>query len=232
MHVLIDQPDDTSVSNDLLVRPEVQSVSVVSNRIITVTVRNMSTKDVHLKRGTPIAHLYPVDIVPQPALAESQLSNTLTPASFDFGNSPIPEDAKQHLCEKLMERRDVFSCHEWDVGRSKSTKHEIRLTDSTPFRERSRCLPPADLQDVRNHLMELQKCGITSESRSPYASPTVVGRKKSGKVRMCVDYRTLNRRTIPDQYTVPRVEDALHSLAGSNWLSVLDLRSGYYQISD
>lgn len=230
VHVLIDQPDDTSVSDDLLVRPEVQSVSVVSNRIITVTVRNMSTKDVHLKRGTPIAHLYPVDIVPQPTVVENKLSNTLTPASFDFGNSPLPEDAKQQLCEQLMEKHDVFSCHEWDVGRSKSTKHEIRLTDSTPFRERSRRLPPADLQDVRNHLMELQKCGIISESRSPYASPIVVVRKKSGKVRMCVDYRTLNRRTIPDQYTVPRVEDALHSLVGSKWFSVLDLRSGYYQI--
>lgn len=58
----------------------------------------------------------------------------------------------------------------------------------------------------------------------------MVVRKKSGKVRMCVDYRTLNRRTIPDRYTVPRVEDALHSLVGSKWFSVLDLRSGYYQI--
>lgn len=47
---------------------------------------------------------------------------------------------------------------------------------------------------------------------------------------MCVDYRTLNRPTIPDQYTVPRFEDALHSLAGSKWFSVPDLRSGYYQI--
>lgn len=47
---------------------------------------------------------------------------------------------------------------------------------------------------------------------------------------MCVDYRTLNQRTIPDQYTVPRIEDALHSLSGSRWFTVLDLRSGYYQI--
>lgn len=47
---------------------------------------------------------------------------------------------------------------------------------------------------------------------------------------MCVDYRTLNLRTIPDQYTIPRIKDALHCLSGSKWFTVLDLRSGYYQI--
>ncbi|KAG1940743.1 interleukin-1 receptor accessory protein-like 1-A [Pimephales promelas] len=47
---------------------------------------------------------------------------------------------------------------------------------------------------------------------------------------MCVDYRTLNRRTITDQYTVPRIDDALDCLSGSKWFSVLDRRSGYYQI--
>lgn len=154
----------------------------------------------------------------------------LTPTSFNFGDSPVPEEWKRRLGEKLMERLDVFSCHEWDVGCSKSTEHEIRLTDSTPFRERSHCIAPADMEDVRQHLQELRKHGIISDSRSPYASPIVVVREKSGAVRMCVDYRTLNRRTIPDQYTVPRIEDALNCLNGSKWFSVLDLRSGCYQI--
>lgn len=49
-------------------------------------------------------------------------------------------------------------------------------------------------------------------------------------MRMCVYYQTPNQRTIPDEYTVPRIEDALHSLSGSKWFSVLDLRSGHYQI--
>ncbi|KAL2102455.1 hypothetical protein ACEWY4_001623 [Coilia grayii] len=170
-------------------------------------------------------------MVPQiPSTGPSMDTSALSPASFDFGTSHMPEEAKQRLCEKMLQRKEVFSCSEWDVGCSKSTQHEIRLTDSRPFRERSRRLAPADLEDVRQHLLELQKHNIISESRSPYASPIVVVRKKSGKVRMCVDYRTLNQRTIPDQYTVPRIEDALHCLSGSKWFSVLDLRSGYYQI--
>ena len=48
---------------------------------------------------------------------------------------------------------------------------------------------------------------------------------------MCTDYRTLNSRTVPDQYTTPRIDEALDCLSGSQWFSVLDLRSGYYQIA-
>lgn len=130
----------------------------------------------------------------------------------------------------MMERKEVFSCSEFDVGCAKSTQHSVRVTEDKPFRERSRRLPPKDLEDVRKHLNDLKEAGIISESRSPYASPIVVVRKKNGTIRICVDYRALNRRTIPDQYTVPRVEDALTCLSGSKWFSVLDLRSGYYQI--
>uniref|UniRef100_A0A4W5KP85 ribonuclease H n=1 Tax=Hucho hucho TaxID=62062 RepID=A0A4W5KP85_9TELE len=130
----------------------------------------------------------------------------------------------------MMERKEVFSTHEFDVGCSKSTHHTIRVTEDKPFRERSRRLAPADVEDVRKHLNNLKSSGIISESRSPYASPIVVVRKKNGTIRMCVDYRTLNKRTVPDHYTVPRVEDALTCLSGSKWFSVLDLRSGYYQI--
>ena len=190
---LIDQPKDQSQHEELLVRPEVHPSSVVSNKHITVTVKNISTREIVLKRGTPLAHVFPVALVPQlSATTDGEPYSSLTLASFDFGNSSMPEDAKRRLCEKMMERKNVFSCHEWDVGCSKSTKHEIRLTDARPFRERSRRLPPADLEDVRQHLQGLQRNGIISESRSPYASPIAVVRKKSGKVRMCVDYRTLN----------------------------------------
>lgn len=109
-------------------------------------------------------------------------------------------------------------------------KHSIRLTDERPFHERSQRLAPADIDDVRRHIQELIAAGIIKESRSPYALPIVVARRKTGKVRMYIDYRSLNSRTIPDQYTTSRIDDTLDYLSGSQWFSVLDLRSGYYQI--
>lgn len=80
------------------------------------------------------------------------------------------------------------------------------------------------------HLQDLMNSGIIKESRSLYASPIVIVRQKTGTIRMCIDYHTLNGRTIADQYTVPHVQDALDCLVGSQWFSVLDLHSGYYQI--
>lgn len=125
----------------------------------------------------------------------------------------------------------MFSLHEWDVVLARELEHHIHLTDPRPFRERSRRLPPADIDDVRKHLQELLQAGIIKESRSQYASPIVIARKKNGRIRMCIDYRTFNRHTTPDQYTTPCIDDALDCLSGSKWFSVLDLRSGYYQIA-
>lgn len=116
------------------------------------------------------------------------------------------------------------------MGLAKGVTHDIRLRDPRPFRERSRRIAPGDIEDVRRHIQELLAAGIIKESRSPYASPIVVVRKKNGKVRMCIDYHLLNSRTIPDQYTMPPVDDLLDCLTGSKLFSVLDLRSGYYQV--
>ncbi len=229
--LLVDKPEESWFPEELLVAPEVQGTTIVQSKRIGVTVRNVSSRTVMIKRGMSIAHVFPVEVVatvskPQESSGQTELNKN----AFKFGDSPVSEEWRQRLVKKMLERKKVFSFDEFDVGCSRSTQHHIRLTEDKPFRERSRRLPPADLEDVRQHLEKLKGAEIIAESRSPYASPIVVVRKKNGQIRMCVDYRTLNRRTVPDQYTVPRIEDALACLNGSKWFSVLDLRSGYYQI--
>ncbi|KAI3370606.1 hypothetical protein L3Q82_007175 [Scortum barcoo] len=195
-----------------------------------VLVQNESLTETVIPVGTVIGHVYLTDaVIP---LSPSKTTATEFDANLiDFGDSPVSEEWKERLRQKLSTRSQVFSLHEWDVGLAKGVEHTIRMSDPRPFRERSRRLAPADLEDVRKHLQELLSAGIIKESRSPYASPIVIVRKKNGAVRMCIDYRLLNSRTIPDQYTTPCIDDVLDSMTGSKWFSVLDLRSGYYQIA-
>lgn len=129
-------------------RLEVHLATVVSSNHITVTVKNLSTK-VALKRGAPLAHIFPVTSVsPFQTRCAEKATNEQNPASFDFGASLMPEEAKQHLIERIFKRNDVFSRHEWDVGCSKRTSHEIRLKDARPFKKRSRRLLPADFLKI------------------------------------------------------------------------------------
>lgn len=232
--LMVEASPVTPLPSGVLLQPMVIPGAALEVNHFTVLVHNESLRDTVIPVGTVIGQLCQVDpVVPSPkADAETVTPPThLDPELIQFGDSPIPQQWKDRLRKKLCERVNVFSLHEWDVGLAKDVEHHIRLTDPRPFRERSRRLAPADIEDVRKHLQELLQAGIIKESRSQYASPIVVARKKTGRIRMCIDYRTLNSRTTPDQYTTPRIDDALDCLSGSKWFSVLDLRSGYYQIA-
>ena len=62
-----------------------------------------------------------------------------------------------------------------------------------------------------------------------YASPVACVRKKDGELRLCVDFRELNRRTTPDRHSLPRVQEKLDSLRGNSWFSTLDQGKAYHQ---
>ncbi|GBN11484.1 Transposon Ty3-I Gag-Pol polyprotein [Araneus ventricosus] len=71
---------------------------------------------------------------------------------------------------------------------------------------------------------------VIKSSESPWSSPVVLVKKKNGEWRFCMDYRRLNKVTKKDVYPLPRIDDALDCLVGARIFSIMDLKSGYWQV--
>lgn len=72
--------------------------------------------------------------------------------------------------------------------------------------------------------------GWIKPSTSPYSSPVLLVRKKTGDWRLCVDFRRLNALTVKNKYPLPIIEELLEELQGAQWFTTLDLCSGFHQI--
>ncbi len=161
------------------------------------------------------------------AVCTTNLENKIT---FDFTDSPLSEKWKDIITTKLNSISDVFATGDLDYGYTTAVKHKICLSDPTPFKQRVWPIHPSDYEAVRLHLQELKDANIIHESDSPYASPIVIVKKKNGSIQLCIDYRKLNNQTIKDAYALSNIEETFSALPESKWFSVMDLKSGYYQV--
>ena len=101
----------------------------------------------------------------------------------------------------------------------------------SPVRQPLRRLPLAVVDEVSKRLDELEQQGVIEKvSASTWVSPLVVGRKRDGRIRLCVDMRCANRAVITDVYPLPRIEDVLDRLSGSLLFSRIDLTDAYHQL--
>ena len=95
----------------------------------------------------------------------------------------------------------------------------------TPYRH------PKRLKDeIEKTITELLAMGHIRPSKSPFASSVVLVKKKDGTLRMCIDYRELNKKTIKNRYPIPRIDELIDELHGACYFTKINLRSGYHQI--
>ena len=137
-----------------------------------------------------------------------------------------PEDQTQ-VRELFNEYGQLFALDDLDLGHTSVVKHEIKLNDYTPFKERYRRIPPHQYEEVKKHLKEMLEIGAFKKSNSPWASAVVLVRKKDGSLRFCIDLHRLNSHTIKDAYSLPRIDETLDCLGGSIIFTSLDLKNGY-----
>ena len=91
-------------------------------------------------------------------------------------------------------------------------------------------MAPVELQELRVQLQELLDKGFIRPSTSPWGAPVLFAKKKDMTLRLCIDYRQLNRVTIKNRYPLPRIDDLFDQLKGARVYSKIDLRTGYHQL--
>nr|GEZ79912.1 putative reverse transcriptase domain-containing protein [Tanacetum cinerariifolium] len=91
-------------------------------------------------------------------------------------------------------------------------------------------MAPIELKELKDQLQELLKRGFIRLSVSPWGAPVLFVKKKDGSLRLCIDYRELNKITIRNRYPLPRIDDLFYQLQGAMHFSKIDLRSGYHQL--
>lgn len=149
---------------------------------------------------------------------------------FEVKNDETSKQWPKDIQLLLTEFSDLFE-KPTGLPPKRSHSHTIPLiTGAQPFRLRPYRYNPAQKDEIEKQVAELLRNGMIQESSSPFASPVLLVKKKTGEWRLCVDYRRLNAMTIKNRYPMPIMDEFLDELAGAVWFTTLDLRSGYHQI--
>ncbi|KAL4011838.1 hypothetical protein IC575_028902 [Cucumis melo] len=91
-------------------------------------------------------------------------------------------------------------------------------------------MAPTELKELKVQLQELLDKGFIRPSVSPWGAPVLFVKKKDGSMRLCIDYRELNKVTVKNRYPLHRIDDLFDQLQGATVFSKIDLRSGYHQL--
>jgi hypothetical protein len=143
-----------------------------------------------------------------------------------------PRKNPPEVSKLLQKFKDVFP-DELPTGLPPTRRidHEIILEkDVNPPSRPTYRLSFYEMQELEKQLKDLSSKGFIRPSTSPYGAPVLFVHKKDKTLRMCVDYRLLNKLTVKNKYPLPRIDELIDQLQGAEIFSKIDLRSGYHQI--
>ena len=214
-----------------------------------VSLNNWGSCPIVIKKGTVIGSMEEVEVVKDDDpvwtddkasevvrmchtnLTESDRTDRLC-SELQFGSACCGK-SKDALREVICMYNDVFALNDDELGETNVVTHAIDTRNAPPVKSTARRLPYSLRKELEEEMDNLLQSGCIEPSISPYSSPLVLVRKKNGGLRVCVDYRALNKDTVPDRYPLPRIDELMDMVGRQHArvFSSLDLMKGYHQVT-
>ena len=222
-----------------------------SKTLCRIPLINWGTQPQVFKKGTVIGQLEEARLVehgdslwnslweePPKSIEEQsvrmcQVSDRLNQVEKEFKiNDQCSDTERRQLLDSLFQHEQVFALCDEELGETDVVEHSIDTAGANPVREAPRRLLYALRKQLEEELDKLLQINCVEPANSPYASPIVLVKKKDGTPRLCVDYRSINKDTVPDRYPLPRVDELIDAIGNQKekYFSTLDLMRGYHQV--
>ena len=193
---------------------------------IPVCVTNIWDHPIRVWRCQAVAELAETDIIEEIDASKKYVNDPVKDVQI---GKTISDDQSDQLKSLLQKNKDIFESP-GNQGLTSTMHHSIEVKSSQPINCAPRRLPLGCVDEVNKKIDTLHKEGKIEPSHSPWAFPIVPVKKKDGSVRICVDYRPLNKITESDTFPTGNVQDCLDKLSDACYFSTIDFAQGYMQV--
>ena len=157
---------------------------------------------------------------------EDDTENCAIPRFTHPGKSTLPASSDAYM-DIIKEYKSLFCSV---PGKTDAIYHHIPTRNSKPIRVPPRRIPVHYKEEVQQQIAEMLQQGIIQESSSPWLAPCVFVPKRNGELRICIDYRELNKRTEKNSYPLPLPDEVQDHLGNAQVFTKLDCRKGFWQV--
>ena len=203
---------------DLDVEPRLHQFNFKNNGHITIQLPNVTTRTITIPPKAVVCELQPVTIQPKPS-QENQPVETSFLDREEINKNDFSDEELKRGKYFILDYSDIFSNSYTDVGYTNIVQHRIGLLEDKTFKQRYRRIPPSMYDEGKVYLQQLLDMNIIWPSHSPWASNVALVKKKDNSLRMCVDYRMLNKNSKKDSYALQCIAELLDCLSGNYFFS-------------
>ena len=209
---------DVNLPETIVLSENLINFNPAKSKSIKIPVFNQTNRDIWLDKKTVLGNLeivsaaFPIEIKnirvddktfdKYKTTEENKNSENKWLPGVDL--SHLPNDQRKLVESVLIEECDVFSKNEHDIGSIEKLKLKLNLKDDIPIAKPYKKIPKQLYAELKQYLEDLLTHQWKKKSYSSYASPMVFARKPDGSLRLCIDYRELNKKVAPDKMPLPR----------------------------